>query len=270
MKIKTEDTILKIVTLISFIAMIFVNVLAVTLPINGISTGEVSDAYPNLFTPAGYTFAVWGVIYILLGAFSFFQLGWPRSKGNKVKHELQRKIRIYFIVSSIANVLWIFAWHYRIIPLSLMLMLIILLCLIWISRINAVEKLSLTEKIFVRLPFSIYFGWITVATVANVTVMLVSLGWNGFGISQTVWTIAVLIVSMIIGMVTIFKSKDIAYGLVLAWAFSGILSKHISENGFNSEYPAIIVTISICIVLITSELIYILLPKRYVSKHVSK
>ena len=164
---------ISIIVLITYLAMVTVNGLANALPINGMITGAISDSYPNLFAPTGITFIIWGVIYLLLAAHTLYQLGLFRKKSEEVKTALLKEVGTLFAISSVANFAWIFSWHYKIIPLSMLLMLVILICLGLITiRINK-EKLTTTEKIFIRLPFSVYFGWITVATIANATTLLV-------------------------------------------------------------------------------------------------
>jgi len=254
MRQERKTKILRILNLISFILMVAVNALANILPLNGRTTGGVSDLYPNLFAPAGITFSIWGVIYLLLTAFVVYQLRLP--KGINTTDIIER-IGSYFIISSVANAAWIFSWHYDIIPLSMLLMSVILICLIIINaRINS-ARLTLKEKLFVRLPFSVYFGWITVATIANATTLLVSLGWNGWGMSQQFWTIIILGVGLVITMATTLKNKDIAYGLAVFWAYLGILIKHISSNGFAGEYPGIIIAVSICLIVILITVLYV-------------
>ena len=180
---KEDFTVLKALNTVFFVLMVLVNALANILPIGGVNTGQVSDSYPNLFAPAGITFTVWGVIYVLLALFILYQWGAFKGKSG-AGMEAALRIGPYFILSSAANIAWIFSWHYNIIPLSLALMIVILVTLIRAyQKINA-GALSFKEKIFVRLPFSIYFGWITVATIANVTTLLVYLGWGGFGIGE--------------------------------------------------------------------------------------
>lgn len=142
---------IRVLTLITFILMVVVNALANILPINGIGTGAVSDSYPNLFAPAGITFAIWGLIYLLLAGYSFYQLG-KHNKTGEVSNELLNKIGVVFSVSSIANTIWIFTWHYRIIALSMVLMIIILVCLAIIVSAIRKETLNTKEKIFVKLP----------------------------------------------------------------------------------------------------------------------
>ena len=252
---------ISIFVLITYLAMIIVNGLANALPINGMITGDISDSYPNLFAPTGITFIIWGVIYLLLAAHTAYQLGLFRKKGEEVKTALLKEVGILFSISSLANVAWIFAWHYKNILLSLLFMLIILVCLMLIYvRINK-ETLTANEKVFLRLPFSVYFGWITVATIANATVLLVSLmgsNLNLLGISEVVWTVVILLIGLAIGAFTTFKNRDIPYGLVIVWAYIGILIKHrlAQPDGFNSQYPAVIVTVIISLVVLVATLVF--------------
>jgi hypothetical protein len=241
--------------------MVIVNALANIVPINGIGTGAVSDAYPNLFAPAGITFAVWGVIYLLLGGCTLYLLGLFRAPSESGDPGLLRHVAVLFAVSSIANALWIFSWHYRAILLSMLLMLVILACLILINRATHAVALSTREKALVRVPFAVYSGWITVATIANATALLVDLGWKGFGLSTTVWTVAVLIVGVAIGAATLIRLRDLAYGLVLVWAYAGILIKH--STTFQGEYPAVIATVIGSLVAFLVAIAYVLFGSRW-------
>jgi hypothetical protein len=259
---RAAGTVVKIVTTVTFLGMVAVNALANILPINGMNTGQVSDAYPNLFAPAGLTFAIWGLIYLLLAGYTLYQLGLFQGYANAVKTELLQMVGIIFSISSLANAAWIYAWHYDLIPLSMLLMIVILVCLIAINLIVNKETLSLREKLFIRLPFSVYFGWITVAAIANMTVLLVSRGWGGFGIAEAVWAVIIMIVGMLIGAATTIKNRDAAYGLVLVWAYSGILIKHTSADGFAGQYSAIIITVIVCIVLLLAAAAYSFFAKR--------
>lgn len=231
---------LGILNLMVFVVMVAVNALANILPIGGVNTGEVSDAYPNLFAPAAITFSIWGLIYFLLLLFVLYSIG---AFGKKGGFAASRSASMPFIISSLANIAWIFSWHYRIIPLSLALMLVILISLMTAYVRIQKQSLSTAEKCFVRLPFSIYFGWITVATIANVTTFLVDIGWNGFGIAETAWMGVALIAALVIGAVTTLRYHDWAYGLVILWAFAGIYIKHISAAGFNGQFPLVIYTV---------------------------
>jgi len=241
------QTSIKVLTAVSFLVMIIVNALANIIPINGVGTGQVSDSYKNLFAPAGLTFAIWGLIYLLLAGYILYQWGFFQISEGAVKADLYDKVGFYFSISSIANAIWIFSWHYYVIALSMLLMIIILIYLVRIVQEINKHKLMFRERIFIRLPFSIYFGWITVATIANATTLLVSLGWDGFGISEPVWAGIIIVVGLVIAIATIIKNKDIAYGLVIIWAYAGILIKHTSANGFAGQYPAVIATVWVSI-----------------------
>lgn len=247
-----RNILLKIAVSLAYISMIAVNALANIIPFNNITTGEVSDSYPNLFAPAPVTFAIWGIIYLLLAGYIFYQF---KQTSDKKRQILFEKISIPFLISSIANTLWIFAWHYNYILLSLLLMLIVLLCLIKIAMVLKKQVLVLEEKIFVKLPFSVYFGWITVATIANVVTLLVNINWDGFGLNQETWMVIVLFVGAIIFMLKLKEEKDIAYSLVLIWAYLGILIKHNSPLYFAGEYPLVTNTLIILISLFVLALI---------------
>jgi hypothetical protein len=235
--------IVKIISGLAFIAMVSVNILANALPINNRTTGDISDAYPNLFAPAGITFSIWGVIYLLLAGFVIYQF----INRDKEIDNIINLINPLFIVTSIINILWIFSWHYDFIGISVLLMLSLLFFLIRIVDVFPRNNLTFKIKIFTLLPFNVYFGWITVATIANITVFLVSIGWNGFGIANYIWMNIILIVGALIGILRMRKDKSIVYGLVLVWAYSGILLKHISSMGFSGSYPSVIITTSFCI-----------------------
>lgn len=239
-----KTILIKTLTLITFIIMIVVNALANILPINGVTTGKASDSYPNLFTPAGFTFSIWGLIYLLLFIYVIYQFI-PKSLG---KEKLINRINIFFIISSIMNSSWIFFWHYQMIGVTIILMLALLYSLIKISAITNEKGFSLKDRLFIKIPFGIYFGWITIATIANITVFFVSLGWKNFIFPDQVWTIIVLLVGLVIASLTTIKSKNIAYGLVPIWAYFGIYAKHTSPLNFNNMYPDIIWTTIICMV----------------------
>ncbi len=253
----------KWVVVVSYISVLIVNFLANALPINNMSTGDISDLYPNLFTPAGVTFSIWGVIYLLLFGYALYQLGVFQKSKDERREKLFQKINPYFIISSVANILWIFAWHYTLTGFSVIIMLLLLFSLIKIADILREEKLSeKKDKIFIFLPFGVYFGWITVATIANITAFLVSIGWNGFGLSEEIWTVVILLVGAFIGIARMFKDKSIPYGIVFIWAYFGIWLKHTSASGFAGEYPLIIFTAIACIVFFSVALGQLLFRKR--------
>ena len=255
---KSNKWILQLANFKAVIFMILINSLANILPINNRLTGEISDSIPNLFAPAGITFSIWGVIYFLLVLFAIFQIR-DIFKKDKLDMPYLDKIGIWFIISSLANILWIFLWHYEQIALSLLAMLLLFLSLIiiYLKLEIGKTKVSVKEKIFIQLPFSVYLGWITVATIANVTAALVKVGWNGFGINEQSWTILLIIITVILTGIILFKRRDYAYSAVIVWALIGIYLKRLSDDviyGIQTEIAntAIIAIIVILIVAVIS------------------
>ncbi|TFF88271.1 MAG: hypothetical protein EU550_01615, partial [Promethearchaeota archaeon] len=164
-----KKLVFQVLNIIGFIATIVINSLANILPIGYGNTGVLSDDIPNLFVPIGLTFSIWSVIYILLGLFVIYQARDVfKKEGEKIDMPFQDKISFYFILSSVANIVWIFLWHYKQIFLSLIAMLVLLISLlvIYISLNIGKAEVSRNVKLFVHLPFSVYLGWITVATIA--------------------------------------------------------------------------------------------------------
>ena len=251
MEEKTNGLFLKILVAVTFVAMVIVNYLAQMLPINGVTPGQVSDSMPNLFAPAGLTFSIWGLIYLSLAAFSVYQFGFGK---QSIEPKLLGRVRVVFIISSLANIAWIFTWHYGNITLSVVMMLVLLISLIVIHLTLGKARLTRLEKVFYRLPFSFYFGWITVATVANITAFLVRIGWGRFGWPEQLWAVIILLVAMAIGTATMVIRNDIAYGLVLIWAYTGILIKHVTF--FAGAYPWVIATVIFGLVVYVAAEVY--------------
>ena len=213
---------LQLSNILAYAGMVVVNILANLIPLGGNTTGELSDAYPNLFVPAGYVFSIWGIIYILLLAFTVYQ-----ASPSRKEEEFLKKIGYLFFLSSTFNISWIFLWHYEYVILSLIPMIGLLLSLIWIYLRLDIGKSNATrdERRWIRLPFSVYLGWITVAPIANVVAALVSIEWNGLGLSEVTWTVIVIAVATILTVLNSITRKDIAYSLVIIWALGGIVVK---------------------------------------------
>ena len=248
-----KGVVLKTIVLIGFIQMVTVNALANILPINNKTTGEISDQYANLFTPSGSTFAIWGLIYTLLLGFTLTILF------QKNFDKLPKSVLTLFIANSVLNSCWIFIWHYELIVLSLGIMLLLLLTLIRLNILLNPLKLSFAQAVFLRLPFTVYFGWITVATIANFTAYFSTFEMPFFGITASLWTIVILSIGMAIGLSQLLIFKRGAYALVLIWAYYGIYSKHLAAGGFNANYPEIILTTQIAMGLFGLAFLGILL-----------
>jgi hypothetical protein len=234
----TTPVSLRVFALLAYIFMVVMNALATTLPLNGQTTADISDRYDTLFAPIGFTFAIWGVIYLLLGVYSVYQL----VRDNAVI----RAITPWYIASSVLNGVWIIAWHYEVLWLALVIIVGLLFTLIIINRETTRERFSWAPTLALRLPFSVYFGWVTVATVANTSALLVQLGWRGGGLlTEEGWLIAILVVATAIGVTTALVNSSAAYLLVFVWAFWGILSRHLSTEEWNQQYPDAILALQI-------------------------
>ena len=157
------------------------------IPLNGRGTGEISDSFKVLFVPAGYVFAIWGVIYIGLIAYTIYH-SLPSQRNNP----LLIKTGWLVVLSNLANGSWIYFWHYGYYAITLVIMIILLVSLLLIYlRLNIGKTLfSRADKWLISIPFSLYLGWITVATIANATALLSYIGWNGWGVSDVAWTIS--------------------------------------------------------------------------------
>lgn len=253
---------MKFITAISFLVLLVLMILANTLALSGMKTWEIVVSYPNLITPARYTGFIMAFIYLLLTAFAFYQLDFVPSLPTKLKKEVLGQIRILFIVTSFTNIAWIFAWHYDFHALSLMLIIIILICLQYISRQLSQEELSKWDKIFIRLPFSVYYGWTLLAMVINTTILFVSIGWKGFGLPETFWAILILLGVLILATVRMLRNRDLAYGLTILWGYGGILIKHVSASYLGGQYPEIIATILFCIIVLIIGEGYLYISKK--------
>jgi len=218
-----KDTVRQIVNVVALLATIAINGLANALPLNGLTTGEISDRFDVYFVPAGYVFSIWGVIYLALAAFVIYQ-ALPSQRENP----RLRRLGYLFALSCAANVAWLFLWHYEVFPLTIVAMgtLLLLLIAIYLRLGIGRTAASPAERWLVRLPFSIYLGWVTVATIANVTSLLDYLQWGGWGISPEMWAVIMLVAATVITAAVTFTRGDIAYGLVIVWAFAGIGVKH--------------------------------------------
>lgn len=237
---------------------IAVNALANIVPLQGKTTGDISNAIPILFAPANYVFSIWSLIYAGLIFFAIYQL-LPAYRENK-KIE---KIRPLFILGSIANSVWIFFWHYEYFWLSVlaMLSLYITLCISYFSILKEKKSDETSQdprffSLFVKAPHSLYVGWITVALIANIATALRFYNWNGFGLSDEIWTINLLVIACGIGALITLQKRDALFGAVLIWAFSGIAIKH-------SEIQTVSVAALIATSVITLSVIRVLFLKWY-------
>ncbi len=224
---------IKYINLLLFAGMIVMNYMANALPLNNKTTGELSDMYPNLFVPAGLTFSIWGVIYLLLLGYCIIQF----TGSNQIAIG---SVAWLFAATCILNALWIVAWHYQKLPVSLIIMISLLLSLILINI-----RLTTTAPGLMKAAFGIYLGWICIATIANVTALLVAYNWNGFGISEVSWTIIMISAGTIIVALSILSFRNSFIGLAVIWAFAGIIIKR------QEDYRQIVIAAAIAIIIVS-------------------
>ena len=222
-----KNTVRQIAVVVVTLVTIVINILADALPINGKGTGTISDTFHVYFVPAGYVFAIWGIIYIGMIAYAVFQ-ALPAQRENS---RLQAT-GWWVVLGGLANSMWIFLWHYLLFVGTLAAMLILLATLIAVYLRLGIgqSKVSTAETWAVRIPFSIYLGWITVATVANVTDVLDYLQWNQFGISAATWMVVILGAVLVIAGLMNFLRRDVAYAAVILWALAGIAARFPHEG----------------------------------------
>jgi hypothetical protein len=251
-----KDTLRQISVIVTILATLVVNALANILPINGQNTGQISDRFHVYFVPAGYVFSIWGLIYLGLIVFAIFQ-ALPAQRGNP----RLRKTGWWIALGGIANSAWIFLWHYEHFGLTVVAMLILLgtLILTFLGLDIQHNTVSAAEKWAAHLPFSIYLGWITVATVANITSLLDYIKWNGFGIAAEIWMGIILAAVLVIAILMNFSRRDVAYTAVILWALAGIAIKFSDVNAV-----ALPTWITFGLVAITLGLAFIL-PRRSIS-----
>jgi len=224
-----------ILTWVLFLGVIAVNALANILPINGYNTGQVSAFYPNAFVPAGFTFSIWGVIYLLLLSytigFTYFSI---KGQQHPKAFIFIERINIYFLMTCVLNMAWILAWHYLQIELSVVIMLLFLSTLIQLFlKSNTMDNgLTSTQKFILQTPFIVYLGWISVATIANITALLVAYKWTAYNIAPVYWSAAMILIAILLAVLMLKKFKSIAFALVVAWALWGI---------YNAQGPAALI-----------------------------
>ena len=217
-----KDILRQFATIFTFILTIVVNGLANALPLNGQTAAAISDRFPVFFVPAGYAFSIWSLIFLLLLSFTIYQ-ALPSQRENAAL----RRIGYLPALSGVLNSVWVFLWHYEqwVLALAVMVALLATLIAIYLRLDVGRAQVSRAVRWLVHLPFSVYLGWITVASVANATILLYIAEWNGFGISPEAWAAIMLAVGAVIAITMILTRRDVAYTLVILWAYVGIVVK---------------------------------------------
>jgi benzodiazapine receptor len=222
----SKDSTRQLANILSVALALTVNILASALPLNGQNTGEISDRFKVYFVPAGYVFAIWGIIYIGWIAFAIYQARPAQRENPRL-----RNLGYWFAMSGVFNAAWLFCWHYNRFGLSVLVMLGLLISLIvsYLKLDVGRTSVSAAEKWSVDIPFSSYLGWISVATIANISDYLYFINWDGFGIAPQTWAVIMIVVASLLGLIMTFARRDSAYTFVLAWSFAGIAVKQAAE-----------------------------------------
>jgi len=215
----------QVANVIAYGVTVVINGLAVALPLNGLSTAQISDRFPVLVTPANYVFGVWSLIYLLLAVFTVYQ-----ALPSRRQDPVLRSIGSLPVVAGVLNALWVVVWHYELFALTVPTMLALLGTLIVIhTRLRTARERGGAGRWLVALPFSVYLGWITVATIANISQMLYWAGYRGAPLSEDAWAVIVLVVGVAIAAVMLLRERDWAFALVIVWAYVGIAAKQSSS-----------------------------------------
>ncbi len=234
-----------IANVLAFACTVVVNGLAVALPLNGQDTGAIADRFAVYFVPADYVFSIWSLIYLLLFGFVIYQ-ALPAQRNNP----FAERIGYLFVLSCLANTAWIFLWHYLQFVLALVMIVVLLATLIAIYLRLGIGRQAISgpDRWLVILPFQVYLGWLTVATIANTTAVLYDLEWGGWGIAAEWWAIVMLAIACLLGAVVVRSRRDAPFVLVLAWAFAGIAVKHqatalVAQGAWAATVVAVILAI---------------------------
>ncbi len=207
---------------VAIAAVLVMNYLAATLPLFGRGTGEISDMFEILLTPASYAFSIWSVIYLLLVGFVIYQF-----RNSSESNEGIEAVGMWLVINSLCNIIWLFFWHSLLTEIATVIIILLLLTTIVLYvRTRRIVRPSVAQIILVKLPFSIYMGWVSVATILNIGIVLHKNDWSGFGLSPTVWSVIGLIVGALIALVIGYRYRDSIYPLVFVWAYSAIAFKH--------------------------------------------
>lgn len=237
------------VNIAALVITIGVNALANLVPLNGQTTGAISDKFPIKFVPAGYVFSIWSVIYLALIAFAVYQ-ALPKYRESA----WVQRVGWLFAATCFFNATWIFAWHYEVFPLTVVLMLGLLATLIVLYRRLNVgrEAIGRQEQWFVQVPFSLYLGWITVATIANIATVLYWAGWRGDPLSESAWAVLMLLAGLGITAAIAWRHRDVAYTLVILWAYVGIVVKQAALVAFVAGAAAALVLVLVLVAFFRS------------------
>lgn len=254
---RRQRIILAFLNAAAFLITILVNYFASsTLSINGQTTGAVSQKFSNLFVPASFTFSIWGIIYLAIAVYVVYQLI-ESFKIYQNKKDFIDAIGFWFIVASLMNCSWVFAWHYEVLWLSIIFMLALLgsLSIIYVRLKIGNPETPTIERYFIHLAFNLYLGWVCVATIANVAAWIVSLGWDGGAYAQ-IWTVGVILLATVLGLCFLGWRKDIIVASVVCWAFIGIFVRRLLDETEVNDL-AIEIALPVCFLILLAAIVQV-------------
>lgn len=257
-----KNTITRLLVIVSFFGCVIVHFLSPALPVFSLSTSQVFAYYPNYFTPADFTFIIWTVIFILMGAFTIYQY---KMSDILLSNESLSLVRSSFIIYGIFNFIWIISWYFYFIAFSAMTLLLITVFLGYICRVIYNSDLSVKDRLFIKVPFSVLYGWMSIITAMNIVVLMESVRWKSYIIPHFIWALLWFIAVALISSAQIFRNKDIAYGLTIIWGYIGILVRHL--NGAESSYMYAVPVLIICIIILSAGVIYIIISEKILHRY---
>jgi hypothetical protein len=246
---------LYILAVLAYMAMIAANWAANGIPLNGYTTGAISEMYPNAFVPAGITFSIWGLIYLLLLIMLFYLRPFAFDPTTSLGIDLRKLLQLFLLTCAL-NIAWIVTWHYLMPLLSLLIMFIFLASLALITAVigTGIPQGNSRMKYFVHFPFSLYFGWISVAILANVTAVLVDMNWTGFGIADETWAMILMLIATGFALIMMQWRKDVVYSMVVVWALFGIAYKQSQITGTWWEGLPLVALAGVLVILLSAAL----------------
>lgn len=239
--------IIKMTVILFLIAVIIVNYLATAIPFNNQTQSDISDKHPNYFTPTGFTFSIWGIIYLMLG---IFVIRIALQDALFFEQSYVSTMIVFYLISCVLNMLWLLAWHYLRMEYSTIIMVALLITLI-------ITYLAIPQQEFLlKATFSLYTAWISIATIANITILLTTWNIPLFKEHEIMWFIIMITVGLLLSAIVVFSTRDVLYGVVFIWAYYGIMMKHIHHEQpyFKTSGPLYYLTFTfILIVLLTGS-----------------
>jgi hypothetical protein len=244
----------KTITALSFLVMISVRVFGDIFKMNGNTVKQLFQSYPNLYSPADYAFSIWILIYLLQAGFVLYQLGVFGRDKCKIEPDSLYRISILFIISSLLCTAWNIAFHYNYLALSLVIIIMVTISNITAVSITSAEELSRQDILLIRLPIGIFGAWSLISTILTFVVLLVSIGWQGYGFFCSIMAVVLIIAGTAVGAAVLIRYKNIAFGLTLVWGYAGILVRQLSDSGLQHQFPQVIAAagISAAVLLVLS------------------